>query len=162
MRPTITVALLLLIGGVAFAGEGLKTDYSESISSSSLNSTSNRTWTTSRDGRIILIRVENDLTRDETWAQVDQSIMLNGKPVMHFVSLKGKRSTIYHPDSQAQVIQTDPDAEGLPSRITLLDSKQQIVDIFQADQTGRISPANDEELMKWRGLFKQMESLENF
>ena len=155
MKLKFIIAALLMAGGTALAGEGLKTNYYEAAINSAPDPTINyRKWTTSRDGKVILIREERDLARNGTWSQIDQIIMVDGKPAIHFLSLEGKRSVIYYPDAHVQVIHADPNGDGLLDRISLLDAKQRTVDIFQADKTGRITPVSDEELAKWQ---KQME-----
>ena len=152
MRLQLTVSVLM-IGSVALAGEGLKTEYHEAAVNGGTNTAINlKKWTTSRNGKVILVREERDVTGTGTWAQINQIIMVDGKKAVHSLSLEGKRSVIYYPDAQVQVIHADPNGGGLWDRITLLDAKQSTVDIFKADKTGRITPVPDEELAKWQKL----------
>jgi len=164
MRLQVMIAAVLMVGGVALAGEGLKTNYYESAVNSAPNPTINyKKWTTSRDGKVILIREERDLSRNGKWAQIDQIIMVDGKTAIHFLSLEGKRSVIYHPDAQVQVIHADPNGDGLLDRISLLDAKQRTVDMFLTDKTGRITPVSDEELAKWQKQMKDFsEAMKDF
>lgn len=164
MRLTFIIATLLITGAVALADEGLQTNYYESAVNSGLDSTINyKKWTTSRDANVILVREERDLVRDGSWSQIDQIIMVNGKPVMHFLSFKGKRSVFYLPDAQVQVIHTDPDGDGLLNRLTLVENKRRIIDMFHADKTGRITPFSDEELAKSKDFLKEYtETMKNF
>ena len=154
MKLRLTIAFAMICG-LALAGDGLKTEYYEAAVNSAPDPTINyKKWTTSRDGEIILVREERDLTRDGKWSQVDQIIMVKGKKVVHFLSLEGRRSVIFHPDANAKVIQADTDGDGIHERISLLDQKDRTLDIFQADKAGRITPISDDELAKWHKMLK--------
>lgn len=164
MRVTIILAALLTLPAALLAGEGLTTNYYEAAVNSAPDPTINyKKWTTSRDGEVILVREERDITRDGKWAQVDQPIMFKGKRVLLSMSLEGRRNGIFYPDAQVKIVLADTDGDGIQERITLMDERDRTLDIFQVDKAGRITPVTDEELANWLKMMKQFsETMKDF
>ncbi len=162
MRLTIILMALMILPTALLAVEGLKTNYYEAAVNSAPDPTINyKKWTITRNGKDILVREERDLARNGTWAQIDQIILFDGKKVVHFISLEGKRTVIYYPDTQLKVVQGNGDGDW--KRITLMAGSERTVDIFQVDKSGLVIPVSDEELVTWQTMMKNFsEAMKEF
>ena len=138
------------------ASEGLKTVYYESAVNGS-KTINYRNWTTSRNGKVILTREERDLVQNGTWSEVDQIVMIDGKKVIHFLSLEGHPGVIYHPEAQVEVIEADTDRNGIIDQISIMDRNEQgVIGLFMVAKDGKITAASDEELAKRVKLLEEM------
>lgn len=80
------------------------------------------------------------MTRKGSFDQIDTLIYHDGKKVLHFITILGKRSCFFHPESGCIVLQSDSDGDGRYDRIVLNDAKGQMVDSFTIAADNRITP----------------------
>jgi hypothetical protein len=148
--------------GRAQDADTLKTEYYEAAVNGA-TAINYKRWNTSRDGKIIVTHEERDLTRKGTFNQIDTLIFHDGKKVLHFVTLLGKRSCFFHPDAGFKVLQGDSDGDGRYDRIVISDTREQMVDSFTIAPDGRITPMPDAELKKTQDMLKRgAEIMKNF
>ncbi len=140
----------------------LKTEYYEAAVNGG-TAINYKRWNTSRDGKIIVTHEERDLTHKGTFDQIDTLIFHDGKKVLHFVTLLGKRSCFYHPEAGFTVLQSDSDGDGRYDRIVISDAHEQMVDSFTIAPDGKVTPISDAELKKQLDIMKRFsETMKNF
>jgi hypothetical protein len=157
----VVIALTLRVSHAEDAGT-VKTEYRETAvnGAAAINL---KTWTTTRNGLVILKHVERDLTRSGKFDQVDTIIFYDGKKVLHFASLLGKRSCFFHPEAGVTVLQSDSDGDGRYDRIVISDAHKQMVDSFTVAADGKVTPISDAELKKQQDALKLFgETMKNF
>ena len=76
----------------------LKTEYYEAAVNGG-KAVNYKQWKTSRDGKLILTHEERDLMQNGKFVQIDTIIFQDGKKLLHFVTLSGKRTCFYHPEA---------------------------------------------------------------
>lgn len=159
------VALISVVfSGCLFAEDATtpKSEYYEAAVNGS-TAINYKRWNTSRAGKLIITHEERDLTQKGAFDQLDTLIYHDGKKVLHFVSILGKRSCFFHPESGCTVLQSDSDGDGRYDRIVLNDAKGQMVDYFTISADNRITPISDAELKKAAdALTKFSEGMKNF
>jgi len=140
----------------------LKTEYYEAAVNGA-TAINYKRWNTSRDDKVIVTHEERDLTRSGKFEQIDTLIFHDGKKVLHFVTLLGKRSCFFHPEAGFKVLQGDSDGDGRYDRIVISDAREQMVDSFTIAADGRITPIPDAELKKTQDMLKRgAEIMKNF
>jgi hypothetical protein len=104
----------------------LKTDYHEAAIDGG-KSINYKRWNTSRSGKIILTHEETDPTRTGKFNQIDTIVFHDGKKLLHFMSIDGKRMCFYHPETGCTVLHGDSDGDGRDDRIVINDAKGIVV-----------------------------------
>jgi hypothetical protein len=132
----------------------VKTEYREAAANGAA-AINLKTWTTTRSGQVIIKHEERDLTRSGKFEQIDTLIFHDGKKVLHFVTLLGKRSCFFHPEAGFTVLQSDSDGDGRYDRIVISDAHEQMVDSFTIAPDGKLTPISDAELKKQLDVMKR-------
>ena len=155
--PTLSVicafTLTSLISHAEDAGT-LKTEYYEAAVNGAAAINYKR-WNTSRDGKVIITHTETDQLHNGKFDLIDTLVFHDGKKVLHFVTLLGKRSCFFHPEAGFTVLQGDSDGDGRYDRIVISDAHEQMVDSFTIAADGRITPMPDAELKKTQEMLKR-------
>ncbi len=162
IRSVMLASTLILGIGNAEEDGALKADYYEAAVN--LSKTVNyRRWNTSRDGKVILTHEERDLMRNGKFSQIDTIVFHDGKKILHFTTLEGKRMCTYHPESGCTVTQGDSDGDGRYDTITVSDSKGEVVDYFDVAADGKLTPISDAKLKTMQKALKDFsEGMKNF
>ena len=140
----------------------LKTEYYEAAVNGA-TAINYKRWNTSRDGKIIVTHTETDQLQKGKFDLINTLIFHDGKKVLHFVTLLGKRSCFFHPEAGIKVLQGDSDGDGRYDRIVFSDAREQMVDSFTIAADGRVTPIPDAELKKTQDMLKRgAEIMKNF
>ncbi len=161
-RSLLCACALISCSSYAENTNTLKTEYYEAAVS--VGKTINyKRWNTFRDGKLIVTYEEQDLANKGTFDQIDTLIFHDGKKVLHFVSLQGKRSCFFHPEGGFTVVQGDSDGDGRYDQIIIQDAQGKMVDLFTIAVDGKVTPISDAELKKVQDAMKQFsEGMKNF
>ena len=159
LRHIRTLSLLLAFALMSRSGRAedagtLKTEYYEATVNGG-TAINYKRWNTSRDGKVIVTHTETDQLHNGKFDLIDTLIFHDGKKVLHFVTLLGKRSCFFHPEAGFTVLQGDSDGDGRYDRIVISDAHEQMVDSFTIAPDGRISPMPDAELKKTQDMLKR-------
>ena len=140
----------------------VKTEYNEAAANGA-TAINLKTWTTTRAGQVIIQHEERDLTHNGKFEQVDTLIFHDGKKVLHFSTVLGKRSCFFYPEAGFTVLQSDTDGDGRYDRISISDAHEQPVDSFTIASDGKVTPIPDADLKKQQDLLKRFdEAMKNF
>jgi len=153
LRPLSLLCAFALTCHAEDAGT-LKTEYFEAAVNGAATINLKR-WNTSRNGKLIVTHEERDQTRKGKFDLIDTLVFHDGKKVLHFVTLLGKRSCFFHPEAGFTVLQSDSDGDGRYDRIVISDSHHQMLDSFTIAADGRITPIPDAELKKTQDMLKR-------
>ncbi|MES2470536.1 MAG: hypothetical protein V4675_24790 [Verrucomicrobiota bacterium] len=161
--PIVILASALIFNIVNAQEEGaLKTEYYEAAVNSA-KAVNYKRWNTSRDGKVILTHEERDLMRNGKFSQIDSIVFYDGKKLLHFFTLEGKRTCSYHPETGCTVTQGDPDGDGRYDAITVSDPKGVVVDYFDVAADGKLTPISDAKLKVMQKALKDLsEQMKNF
>jgi hypothetical protein len=154
----------LLLGSYVRSQEPppLKTEYYEAAVNGA-TAINYKRWNTFRDGKLILTHEERDLTQKGVFSQIDDLVLQDGKKVVHFVTLMGKRSCFFHPQAGFKVLQSDSDGDGRYDRLVISDAREQMVESYTITVDGKITPIPDAELRKLQDMQKRFgEAMRNF
>ena len=153
--PSVMLASTLILGiGNAEEEGALKADYYEAAVNFS-KTVNYKRWNTSRNGKVILTHEERDLMRNGTFSQIDTVVFHDGKKLLHFINIEGKRSCIYHPETGCTVTQGDSDGDGRYDRIIINDAKGSVVDYFDVGADGKLTPISDAKLKAMQKTLKE-------
>ncbi|WP_367871413.1 hypothetical protein [Luteolibacter sp. Populi] len=140
----------------------LKPEYYEAATNGG-NAINYKRWQTSRNGKVILKHEERDLLGTGKFEQIDTTIFHEGKKVVHFITLQGKRMCTVYPECGLTVAQADSNNDGQYDRTVLSDATGRMVDYFTIGADGRISAISDEALKKVSdGLKEFSEGMRDF
>lgn len=161
--PGVIFASALMLSIVSSQEEqSLKTDYYEAAVNFA-KATNYKRWNTSRDGKVILTHEERDLMRNGKLSQIDTIVFHDGKKLLHFITLEGKRSCIYHPEVGCTVTQGDSDGDGRYDMIIINDAKGVVVDYFEIGADGKLTPISDAKLKTMQKALKDFsDGMKNF
>lgn len=123
----------------------LKTEYYEAAVNGA-KAVNYKRWNTSRDGKLILTHEQRDLMQNGTFVQTDTVIFQDGKKLLHFFTLNGKRTCFYHPEAGYTVAQSDSDGDGRYDRIIITETKGKIMEYLDIKADGTILPISDAQL----------------
>lgn len=146
-------ALILSIAN-AEEQESLKTDYYEAATNLA-KAVNYKRWNTSRAGKVILSHEERDLMRNGKFSQIDTIVFQDGKKLLHFITLEGKQSCVYHPETGCTVTHGDSDGDGRYDRIVISDTKGVVVDYFDVGADGKLTPISDAKLKAMQKTLKE-------
>ncbi len=76
----------------------LKTEYYEAAVNGG-KAINYKRWKTSRGGTFILTHEERDLMQNGKFSQIDTIVFQDGKKLLHFTTIDGKRLCFTHPES---------------------------------------------------------------
>jgi len=110
------------------------------------------TWSWARNGNVILERVKTEYSGTTKSSRIDQIIFHNGEKIFLSLLLDKAPSEIFYPTSSIKVLRSDTDKDGILDSISLMDSKDHLVELFSIDSDGLISPASDKDLSERRKL----------
>lgn len=161
--PRAIFASALILNIVNAQEEGpLKTEYYEAAVNSA-KAVNYKRWNTSRDGKVVLTHEERDLMRNGRFSQIDTIVFHDGKKLLHFFTIEGKRTCFYHPETGCIVTQGDPDGDGRYDTITVSDSKGVVVDYFDVAADGKLTPISDAKLKTMQKALNDFsEGMKNF
>jgi hypothetical protein len=125
----------------------LKTEYYEAAVNGG-TAINYKRWKTSRGGTVILTHEEHDKMQNGKFSQIDTIVFQDGKKLLHFITIDGKRMCSTHPESGCTVLQGDHDGDGLNDRIVITDTKGTIVGYFDMAADGKLTPISDADLKK--------------
>ena len=152
--PSVTLAATLILGiGNAEEEGSLKSDYYEAAVNSAKTINYKR-WNTSRGGKVILTHEERDLMRNGKFSQIDTVVFHDRKKLLHFITIEGKRSCVYHPETGCTVTQGDSDGDGRYDSIIINDAKGSVVDYFDVGVDGNLTPISDAKLKTMQKALK--------
>lgn len=131
----------------AFAEEGLKTKFYDSRDTNSESLIHSKQWITTRNGDVILKKMERSLARDGSSISLDQVIVVDGQSAVVITFTGERRMTSFKPDANSMVSFIDDDNDGIPEQIQVFDAKaSKLREMFVLDKTWRITPVSDDEL----------------
>jgi hypothetical protein len=140
----------------------LKTEYYEAAVNGG-KAINYKRWSTSRDGKVILRHEEHDLMQNGKFSQIDTIVFHDGKKLLHFITIDGKRSCFYHPEPGCTVTQGDSDGDGRYDKIIISDAKGLVVDYFNIGADGKLTPISDAELKTMQKALKDFsDGMKNF
>jgi hypothetical protein len=131
----------------------LKTEYYEAAVNGG-KAINYKRWNTSREGIVILTHEERDLMQNGKFSQIDTIVFHDGKKLLHFTTIDGKRSCFTHPEPGCTVLQGDSDGDGRYDRIVINDKKGTIVGYFDIGGDGKLIPISDAQLKKMQDGLK--------
>jgi hypothetical protein len=161
--PRVVIASALPFNIVSAQEEvPLKTEYYEAAVNLAKD-VNYRRWNTSRDGKVIMTHEERDLMRNGKFSQIDTIIFHDGKKLLHFITLEGKRVYSYHPETGCTVTQGDSNGDGRYDTITVSNSKGVVVDYFDIAADGKLTPISDAKLKTMQKALNDFsEGMKNF
>ena len=158
----ICFAIIPLILSSLFANAELTEEYREAAVNGS-QEINHKEWTWKRNEIIVFQRIISDISNRGEWSKHEEVVFYRTQKVFYSLRLDDEPSEIFYPAAGLRVLRSDSNKDGIMDRIVLMDVEDQLVDLFELDNEGKLRPATEKKLNDQRDLLKRFsESMKDF